>query len=167
MLRRLLASARSGVVKNFRWASQTLWYEKHGRFSIGAQFGGPDVGDIPALKRELCELLNKHCSSTESSDVDHFAFALRVNGPISNFGETGIDRVRHQAKDRYIGADIVLAQESVSVPVSDVREQMAELVREAITACIQRLEKKRVAVDTPKLMTNVNNALAIFSGSAK
>ena len=143
-----------------------MWYEKHGRFSIGAQFGGPDVGDIPALKRELCELLNKHCSSTESSDVDHFAFALRVNGPISNFGETGIDRVRHQAKDRYIGADIVLAQESVSVPVSDVREQMAELVREAITACIQRLEKKRVAVDTPKLMTNVNNALAIFSGSA-
>ena len=167
MLRRLLASERSGVVKTFRWASQTLWYEKHGRFSIGAQFGGPNVGDIPALKRELCSLLNEHCDSTESPEVDHYAFAVRVNGPISDFGAFGVDRVRHHAKNRYIGADIVLSQEFVTLPTPCVREQLSELIREAILACIQRLESKRIVVDAPMLMANVNNALASFSGSAK
>lgn len=72
-----------------RWAITTVWHDKHGRFSIGAQFGGPNVGHIPRLKKELRELLNESCDSTGSDTIDHIALVLRINGPITDFGAEG------------------------------------------------------------------------------
>lgn len=137
-----------------------MWYDKHRRFSIGAQFGGPNVGYIPQLKKELCELLNESCESTGSDTIDHIAIVLRIIGAITSFGEEGADRVRHQAKQRFVGADITIPESILECSLDRTREFLANAVRMAIAHCVERLQEKRLGIDDVELMGNVDFAIS-------
>ena len=136
------------------------------RFTIGAQFGGPDVGQIAELKRELCNSLNKHCLTLGSDGVDEIGLCLRVNGPICSFGEQGVERVRHSTKQKHVTADIVISEDAISFPQSKTRSLLATLVELAIDQCIVRLRKKKL-LSGADLEKQVANAIAEFSRGAR
>ncbi|MEM6473956.1 MAG: ankyrin repeat domain-containing protein [Planctomycetota bacterium] len=135
------------------------------RFTIGAQFGGPDVGHIAELKRELCSSLNEHCLTIGCESVDEIGLVLRVNGPICSFGEQGVERVRHSAKQRYVTADIVISGDATSLSRSKTQSLLAGLIELAIEQCIIRLRKKKLSF-APNLENQVKNAIAEFSRGA-
>ncbi len=136
------------------------------RFTIGVQFGGPNVGHIADLKRELFDTLNRRCDSLECDTVDEIGICLRVNGPISQFGDECIDRVRHMTKQRYVSADVVIPESVLAFSQPETRDYLADWVGTAIDKCIERLDKKRLLQNSEALRDSVTLALNEFSNNA-
>jgi hypothetical protein len=140
-----------------------MWYDKLGVISIGVQNGGPEDGGIGDIKIDLWKLFLRHCRSSRSPAVDHYALAVRTDGKFQKFGKEGIERVRRRRADRYIGAEIIIP-ESVWRPKSrnELRDYLATQVRAALQACVARLRKDKERVDEVRLFGDVDTALSQF-----
>lgn len=138
-----------------------MWYSSI--ISIGCQNGGPVDNGIGTIKVDLYRLLNQYCTSTHCSAVDHFALALRVGGKFEDWPLEKIHKVRRNHKERYIGCDIdipVAVWHSQST--NQLKDYLAEKVREAIVILVERLIKDKESVDTPKLYSEVDEAIKCF-----
>jgi hypothetical protein len=140
-----------------------MWYHDHGIISIGAQSGGPEDGGLGKLKVELWRALCQHCTKTHSPAVSHYALALRISGPLNDFGKEGIDKVRRSRKESYIGADIVIPEARWrSLKGDGMKTYLGRVVREAICLCLARLRKDRDPVDELALLRSVDSAITQF-----
>jgi len=142
-----------------------MWYRDLGVISIGAQNGGPEDGGLGKLKVELWRALRQHCTESFSQAVSHYALALRISGPLNDFGREGIDKLRRSRKEAYIGADIVVPEQRWrSLTGDDIRGYLGRVVREAICACLARLRKDGEPADEAALLSRVDTAIAQFVG---
>jgi len=142
-----------------------MWYRDLGVISIGAQGGGPEDGGLGTLKVELWRALCQHCTESYSSSVAHYALALRISGPINDFGAEGIDKIRRSRKEAYIGADIVVPEQRWrSLKGDETRSYLGRVVREAICSCLARLRKDGEPADEAALLSRVDTAIAQFVG---
>src|ERR1044072_4209534 len=111
----------------------TMWYEKLGIISIGAQSGGPTNGGLSEMKIELRNLLLKHCKKSYCPSIAHYALALRIGGEFQEFGKEGIEAIRRSKKESYIGAYIVIPESVWRAKSKDqLRDYLATQVRAAL-----------------------------------
>jgi hypothetical protein len=140
-----------------------MWYRDLGVISIGAQCGGPRDGGLGTLKIDLWRALCESCTSSHSTAVNHYALALRISGPFTDFGSEGVEMVRRSKKDAYIGADIVVPEARWSrFSEADARVYLARVIREALCACLERLRKDKEPADDVALLSEVDAAITKF-----
>ncbi len=140
-----------------------MWYHHLGVISIGAQSGGPRDGGLGSLKVDLWRALSAHSKSSHCAAVNHYALALRISGPFSDFGAEGIEKIRRSKQEAYIGADIVVPETRwTTFSEADARVYLVRVVREAICACLARLRKDREPADEAALLAEVDAAIADF-----
>src|SRR5690348_9344832 len=128
-----------------------MWYEGLGVISIGAELGGPQDGGLSTIKAELWQFFRRHCQSTYCPTVDHYAFALRIDGQFRSFGEPGVERPRQSRKTRCIGSDIVVP-ESIwkNKTRNELRDYLARQIRTALEDCVARLKKEKEPVESDR-----------------
>ena len=131
--------------------------------SIGCQLGGPEPCLIGSLKVALYQLLAKHVTSAHCDAIDEYAFVLRVDGSLDQFGDEGLARLRFAKTRRYITLDIQVP-ESVWKPMNEAQTRLylAKQVKAAIHACVDRLASEKHAVNEPLLMAQFDAALEEF-----
>ncbi len=131
--------------------------------SIGVQSGGPEAEYIGKIKVHLYQALRDSCNSTHCDDLDEYAPILRIDGAFAQFGDEGITRLRFAKKQRYITADIQIP-ESVWRPKdrNQIKDYLAQKVRECIQVFVQRLKKDNVTVDELTLFSEIDNGIAHF-----
>ncbi|WP_286718840.1 hypothetical protein [Thalassolituus sp. UBA2009] len=131
--------------------------------SIGVQSGGPGKHNIGSIKVDLYKLFNKYCTSTYCEEVDQYSPVIRVDGKISTFGDEGITRLRFAKKRKTITADIQIPI-SVWEPKSpnEIRDYIADKVRDSIEVFVARLKKDKIDVDDKKLFTEIDLAIKEF-----
>jgi hypothetical protein len=140
-----------------------MWYHHLGVISIGAQSGGPRDGGLSSLKVELWRALFAHCRKSHSAAVAHYALALRISGPFTDFGREGVEKVRRSKKEAYIGADIIVPESRwASFSEDTARAYLAKVVREALCLCLARLRKDKEPADESALLMDVDAAIAEF-----
>jgi len=131
--------------------------------SIGAQSGGPKDGGIGKIKVDLYKALRATCTSTYCTAIDEYAPVIRVDGNIRKFGDEGITRLRFGKKHRYITADIQIP-ESVwtNKTKNEIRDYIADKVRESIVMFIERLKKEKIEIDEQALLCEVDDGIQKF-----
>ena len=140
-----------------------MWYKDLGIISIGAQCGGPIDNGVSTIKIDLCRLFRKYCTSTYCPAVDHYALALRVGGKFLDYTPELIHKVRRSRKERYIGCDIDIPVAIWEPQTTDqLKNYLANKVREAIEILVKRLEKDKETVDSEKLFSEIDNAIGVF-----
>jgi len=140
-----------------------MWYDHLGTISIGEQVGGPDDGGLGDIKIDLWRLFVRHCRSSYCPSVAHYAIALRVNGESHNFGNEGIERIRHNRRQRFIGVDIVIPENVWrNSSRNELRDYLARQVIAAIQLCLSRLQKNGDVVDGARLFEEINTAIMAF-----
>jgi hypothetical protein len=140
-----------------------MWYSGGGAISIGEQAGGPEDGGLARLKVSLYQLLFRHCRRTYCPTVDHFALVLRVSGSLDKFGREGIERIRRNRKQRYIGADIVVPEEAWrSRTQKQLKVYLADQVRHALRLCVLRIQNDGDELDERRLLGQVEKAIVKF-----
>jgi hypothetical protein len=140
-----------------------MWYDELGVISIGVQGGGPEDGGLGEIKIDLWQLLMRHCQSSCSPAVVHYALALRIDGEFQKFGVEGIERIRRSKRGRYIGADIVIPHSAwQGKSRNELRDYLARQVRAALASCVARLRKDRETVDEIRLFGEIDAAIAEF-----
>jgi hypothetical protein len=133
--------------------------------SIGAQCGGPKDGGLGKIKVDLYKALRDSCTSTYSKEIDEYAPVLRIDGPFQKFGEEGIARLRFAKKQRYITADIQIPSDVWEVrSKNELRDYLAQKVRETIVIFVERLRKDKLEVDADSLFKEVDAGISIFKG---
>ena len=140
-----------------------FWYEEHGVVSIGAQCGGPEDGGLGDIKVHLYKSFLRNCHKSYSDTVRHFALALRIEGKFRGFGKEGIEGVRRNNRESYIGADIVIpsAVWKGKAP-NELRDYLASQVNAALNRCLMRLEKDKVRIDSASLRSDFERAIEQF-----
>ncbi|HET6159115.1 MAG TPA: hypothetical protein VFE34_12265 [Dongiaceae bacterium] len=132
--------------------------------TLGAQMGGKDADaatdvDILALRR----LLEQECPGPYSSAFNEFALVLRVDGSIDSWGRRGVDHVRLQRKLRYATADIYVPMSAWNTrEVGAFRGFLAAEVESAIRVIGERVRKAKIAIDSERLLHDVQRATAQF-----
>lgn len=140
-----------------------MWYDQLGIISIGCQSGGPEDGGLGDIKVDLWRLFVRHCHSTFSPNIAHFALALRIDGEFQQFGTESIDHIRRSRRDRLIGVDIVIPGEVWrDKSRNELRNYLAARVREALGVCVTRLRRDKEQVDEASLFAEVDGALSEF-----
>jgi hypothetical protein len=140
-----------------------MWHSGLGAISIGEQAGEPDDGGLGCLKVSLYQWLLRYCRRTYCPSVDHFALVLRVSGSLDQFGREGIERIRRNRKQRYIGADIIVPeQEWRSRTEKQLKVYLADQVRQALRLCVLRIQKDGDDLDERRLLGQVDKAIAKF-----
>jgi len=116
---------------------------------IGGDYGDPESGSLyMPMKQRLNQLFEQQCAKSYCPVVDEFSIVLRVSGRILDFDSEGIERMRRNRKKRYITLDIVIPEKRWKmVPKKKVRNDLAELVREALKLEVARLKKDKEEVN--------------------
>jgi len=145
---------------------EDMWYDDLGVISIGCQNGGPKDNGIGDIKVDLSRLLREHCSSTHCATVDHFALALRVGGEFADWSPERIHKVRRSRKERYIGCDIDIPMAVwASQKTNQLKDYLAEKVREAIEILVARIEKDKETINKDKLFCEIDGAIKRFKNN--
>ncbi|MGE0809273.1 MAG: hypothetical protein AB7N69_01505 [Immundisolibacter sp.] len=137
-----------------------------GKITIGAELGDPESKGKSDLKIILVRLFDKHVTATHCSAIDQYALVLRIDGKFGQFGEEGLARLRFQKSRRYISVDIQIP-EHVWKPmtIAEFGVYLVQRVREALYACVERLEHSRAQVDRELLFAQVAAATREFAAS--
>ena len=131
--------------------------------SIGAQAGGPADGCIGKIKVDLYKALRATCTSTYCAAIDEYAPVIRVDGNIRKFGDAGITRLRFSKKQRYITADIKIPESVLtSKTKNEIRDYIADRVRESIVMFISRLKKEKIEINEQALICEVDDGIRKF-----
>jgi len=132
--------------------------------TLGAQTGGVSASDATRPHfLQLRKLLRERCPGPYSPTNDEFAIVLRIDGDISYWNFEGCQKLRISRKGRYVTIDVGVPRhrwEGVS-PIA-IRHYLAESCREAMRQMIQKLQNERIAVDSDRLMQDVDKALVEF-----
>ena len=125
--------------------------------------GGPDQCLIADLKIPLYRALAKHVTSTHCEAIDEYSIVLRVDGSLDKFGEEGLARLRYAKARRYITVDVQIPK-TVWQPMdrAQTRVYLADKVKVAIAACVDRLAREKCVVSKKRLQTQIDNALAEY-----
>ena len=141
----------------------TLWYEKHGSISIGAQHGGPESKPLMPITAALVKALKRSLTSSHTTAVDHYALAIRISGTLTDFGPERIHRIRRNNKERYIGCDIDVPIDAwQSRTLDELRGYLVQRLRTAIEALVSRLRKDGETVDEDTLFKELNQVFERF-----
>lgn len=135
---------------------------------IGGDYGDPaSAKAFMPLKTPLNRLFEKHCSKSYCPNLIGFSLVLRVTGKLMDFESEGIERLRRNRKKQYITVDIVIPEKNwKGVPKEKLRDDLVQLVREALELEVARLKKDKETVDEEMFWRDVNNALAEFQAGA-
>ncbi|MBO7924594.1 hypothetical protein C7Y69_21295 [Alteromonas sp. KS69] len=132
--------------------------------SIGGQAGGPKDGGIGRIKVDLYKALRDSCSTTYCEAVDEYSPVLRVDGSIQKFGDEEITRLRFAKKQRYITADIQIPEAVWSGKTkNELRDYIAQKVRESIVLFVARLKKDKIEVDEDSLFRDIDVGISQFT----
>jgi hypothetical protein len=119
---------------------------------VGAEVGGPDVGDWVSRDRVLLnELFDKYCAEPYNSEVTCIALFLRVEGRVKSYGFEGIDDVSRLKPQKAVGADISIQRKDWDTKPAIFRKFLWKNVQEGIWACVERVKKDKLAVDEDRL----------------
>ena len=134
--------------------------------TIGCEVGGPEARAPSELKVLLYQALATHVTSTHCAAIDEYALILRVDGSLAKFGAAGIHRLRFARAKRYISVDIQLP-ESVwqTHTVEQLKVHLANEVRAAVSVCVERLKKDRLAVRESELFAQIDAGVEDFLAS--
>jgi len=131
--------------------------------SIGGQSGGSKDGGIKKIKVDLYKELGKTCLSTYCEAIEKYAPVLRVDGNIRQFGNEEITRLRFARKQRYITADIQIPESIWSSKTkNEIRDYIAQKVRESIVLFVARLKKEKFEVDEQALFRDIDAGIQNF-----
>ena len=118
------------------------------------------------LKIPLVRALDKHVNATHCSAIDEYALVLRMDGRFAQFGEEGLARLRFQKSRRYITVDIqVPVHVWQPMTIAEFKEYLVQRVADAMTACVERLERSKEQVDREALFAQISAAIGEFSAS--
>jgi hypothetical protein len=132
--------------------------------SLGAEFGGPDVS-VGSSVQALRGLLAKHCRGPYSEEVLGFALVLRIDGSIKQYRPVGVDRIRRNKRNKYIGADVCIADsEWRDISEPQFSRHLAGSVRTALETCLVHLTKQKVQIDGDRLLHDYERVEAEFLG---
>ncbi|MBL8519260.1 MAG: hypothetical protein JNK75_01190 [Betaproteobacteria bacterium] len=127
--------------------------------SLGCEAGGPEAAAVCKLKVALGKALAKHVTSPHCAAIDRYALVLRVDGSLASYGAEGIARLRLQAAQRYITADIQVPQATWQpLAQAELKAYLAQQVQSALSACISRLRKGKHRVAEERLRAEVGAA---------
>ena len=130
--------------------------------SLACEIGGPHF-DLHSSILQLRRLLAKHCLGPYSEEVLGFALVLRIDGSLKQYGAEGVDRIRRNKKDKYIGADICIPEKRWrEVPEAEFNRYLAAAVKSALETCAAYLKKQKVLVDKESLLLDYAEAEADF-----
>ena len=128
--------------------------------SIGAQIGGPENCPIGDLKVPLYHLLSKHVTSTHCTSIDEFSIVLRVDGTLQKFGKEGLARLRFSKIRRYITVDVQIPEEIWKpLNIEESKQYLVKQVVLALTECVARLKKEKIAVEENTLFSQLSAAI--------
>lgn len=131
--------------------------------TIGVQSGGPKDGGIGHIKVDLYKSLRDSCTSTYCEAIDEYAPVIRVDGAIQQFGKEEITRLRFAKKKRYITADIQIPENVWTVKTkNELRDYIAQKVREAIVLFVTRLKMENIEVDEKSLFKDIDVGIGYF-----
>jgi hypothetical protein len=158
-----VTNSRKNKIQRQPRKETSRWYETSGVISIGAQCGGPVDNGLSDIKIDLWKLLFKHCTSSHCPSVKHFALALRIGGKFIDYTPECIDSIRRNNREDYIGADIVVPQKIwKGKTTNQLRDYLADRVKEALVLCVARLRKDKELVDEVKLFAQIDKAIELF-----
>ncbi len=130
--------------------------------SLACEVGGPDV-TVHSHVLLLRRLLEQYCQGPYSDEVKGFALVLRIDGAIKQYHAEGVDRMRRHKKDKYLGADICIAQKRwKGIPEPEFRRYLALAVRVALETCGGYLTKQKVEFDIRRLLLDYGEVQAKF-----
>jgi hypothetical protein len=139
-----------------------MWYDPD-VISVGAQCGGPVDGGLCDIKIDLWKLFCIHCKRTYCPSIKHFAVALRIGGKFIDYSPEIIDAIRRNKREFYIGVDIVIPRKTwQGKTTNQLRDYLADRVREALVLCVARLRKDKEVIDEAKLFADIDKAIGEF-----
>lgn len=143
-------------------AQDTSWMRG---VSLACELGGPDV-NIDSYILQLRKLLAKYCNGPYSDEVKGFALVLRIDGSLKQYHAEGVDRMRRNKKDKYIGADICIPETRwKGVSAREFSRYLSSAVKSALQTCVAYLRKQKVDVDEQRLLLDYGEVEARFLGS--
>ncbi len=112
-------------------------------------------------------LLRDACKGPYSDTIKTFDFVLRIDGDICYWNRSGFGYVYVRPAMGYATADIFVPRE-VWEPRDgrQIRAYLATNLRGAMVVILDRMEKKKIAVDRTRLLANVDSALQGFLTSS-
>ncbi|GAB1406110.1 hypothetical protein MASR1M8_00290 [Thermomonas brevis] len=137
--------------------------------SIGCEAGGPEARLPCELKVALYQALAKHVISTHCASIDEYALVLRIDGSLAKYGQEGVHRVRLLKSRRYMSADIHVPELRWKQATHEhLKAYLCDQIRAALEACVQRLQKDRIAVAEIPFFSQVDAAMQEYTaqGSA-
>ena len=132
--------------------------------SLAAEIGGQNVPRrILSSVTRLRIKLSEHCRSRYSSEVLGIALAVRVDGELKQYDFEGVDSIRRNKKNKYIGADIGVPSARWKQLSGDEFDQyLFSSVKAAIEMCVRKLKKDRVDIDERRLYSDLSKVEARF-----
>lgn len=101
----------------------------------------------------------RNCRKQYCQIIDDFHIVFRISGDISDFKFQGFRNLRCSYKRRYMSINYGIAESFYSGKTDqEVKDQVNEVVREAIQLFIQRLKKDKVLIDTEQLLADFEKA---------
>lgn len=141
----------------------SLWYEKLGVISIGAQCGGPEDGGLSDMKVDLFKLFLEQVHSSACAGVAHYALALRIGGEFEDVAVEKIGPIRRNHRERYIGTDIFIPQKIWQGKTqNELRDYLAAQIRAALQGCLTRLQKDKEPMTGQTFLLEADQALERF-----
>jgi len=130
---------------------------------------GVQSGDVPSSETvmphvmPLRQFLKRNCVGPYGPDIEEFAIVLRISGDLWSFEGDGPERFRINRKGKYITADIVMLKNRWDgVSTDEIRFFLATSIRSTIQTMVDKLIHAGIAVDSLRLLGDLENALNDF-----
>ena len=134
------------------------------RISFGAQYGDMASADAVDKHRDrLRAILNAMNGSSSSEQATEFAFILRVDGEIHNWGRAGTSHLRYTKKDKCVQIDVFMPEEVWrSGDDFSIRKYLHDQFNDGFALMIQRLKKANVELDYADIVPQFQAAINVF-----
>jgi len=137
--------------------------------TLGADSGGPLASDtMRPFFMPLRKLLAQHCVGPYSTQIDEFAFVLRIDGDVCSFDFEGCDRLELKRRERYITTDIGVPETRwQSQKPRDIATYLCDCLAEGFRLMIDELRKQNIDVDADRLLSDFNTVREQYLAEVK
>jgi len=126
--------------------------------SLGVQAGDRDAD--AAMERfymPLRKLLAERCIGPYCSEVDEFAFVLRIDGTLWYWNFEGCDKLRLSRRDRYVTIDIGMSMERwKSSDQVAIAKYLVDCVESGLRLMVDKLKRSKLDVRDDQLFRDFN-----------
>jgi len=126
--------------------------------TLGVQAGDPEAGNtMNSFFMPLRKLLAKHCVGPYSTEIDEFAFVLRIDGKFGYWNFEGCDKLRINRRGRYITIDIGVPESRWrNNDANNIANYLVDCVAQGLKLMIAKLKKSKIDIRDHDLFADFN-----------